>query len=50
MDEAGQPTDMRELAGRSRVDLRFGQDAEGGLYVLSKANGRVWRITAATEE
>ncbi len=50
VDAAGQPTDMRELAGDTRVDLRFGQDAEGGLYLLSKANGKVWRVTAATEE
>lgn len=28
-----------------RVDLRFGRDAEGELYVLSKGNGRIWQIT-----
>jgi len=30
-----------------RVDLRFGRDAEGELYVLSKGNGRIWKITGA---
>ncbi|UED85439.1 PQQ-dependent sugar dehydrogenase [Streptomyces profundus] len=48
VDEAGQATTMRELAGNNRVDLRFGQDAEGRLYLLSKANGKIWRVTDAT--
>ncbi len=30
-----------------RVDLRFGQDAAGELYVTSKASGTVWKITDA---
>ncbi|WP_199742376.1 PQQ-dependent sugar dehydrogenase [Streptomyces triticirhizae] len=44
----GRPTTMAELAGGGRVDLRFGQDAEGRLYLLSKANGKVWRVTEVT--
>lgn len=49
VDETGSPTDMQELSGGSgRVDLRFGRDADGGLYLLSKANAKIWRITAAT--
>jgi hypothetical protein len=28
-----------------RVDPRFGQDADGELYLLSKGNGKIWRIT-----
>jgi Glucose / Sorbosone dehydrogenase len=42
--ESGQPTTMQELAGDERVDLRFGQDAEGRVYVLSKANGTIWEV------
>ncbi|PXY22263.1 PQQ-dependent sugar dehydrogenase [Prauserella muralis] len=38
-------TSTAELAGDSRVDLRLGRDAEGELYLLSKANGTVWKIT-----
>ena len=34
-------------AGKPRVDLRLGIDAAGELYVLSKSNGKIWRITAA---
>lgn len=36
-----------ELAGQRKVDLRFGTDARGELYVLSKANGKIWRVTAS---
>ena len=36
-----------ELAGHRKVDLRFGIDAKGELYVLSKANGKIWRLTAS---
>ncbi|MGW1974473.1 PQQ-dependent sugar dehydrogenase [Streptomyces sp. NPDC001889] len=44
-DRAGQRVTLRDLAGDRRVDLRFGQDAAGELYLLSKANGRIWRVT-----
>ncbi|WP_305784327.1 PQQ-dependent sugar dehydrogenase [Symbioplanes lichenis] len=29
----------------NRVDLRFGTDRSGELYLLSKANGKVWKVT-----
>ncbi|MCT2587842.1 PQQ-dependent sugar dehydrogenase [Actinophytocola gossypii] len=41
----GERTTFRELAGDERVDLRFGRDAEGELYLLAKANGKVWKVT-----
>lgn len=41
----GNRVTMAQLAGSARVDLRFGIDAQGELYLLSKANGKVWRIT-----
>jgi glucose/arabinose dehydrogenase len=28
-----------------RVDIRFGRDADGELFLLSKGSGRIWRIT-----
>ncbi|OLF16760.1 hypothetical protein BU204_14930 [Actinophytocola xanthii] len=43
----GVRTTMRELAGDTRVDLRFGRDAEGELYLLAKANGKVWKVVGA---
>lgn len=33
------------LGDPNRVDIRFGRDAEGELYVLSKGSGRIWKIT-----
>jgi glucose/arabinose dehydrogenase len=46
LDEQGRPVTMQALAGDARVDLRFGRDAAGELYVLSKANGKIWRVKA----
>jgi glucose/arabinose dehydrogenase len=42
---AGAQTTMAGLAGDSRVDLRLGMDRTGDLYLLAKANGRVWKVT-----
>lgn len=28
----------------NRVDLRFGRDADGELYVLAKSNGKIWKV------
>ncbi|MDX8028848.1 PQQ-dependent sugar dehydrogenase [Lentzea sp. BCCO 10_0856] len=44
----GQLTTMKALVNDpNRVDLRFGQDAAGELYVLAKANGKIWKVTGA---
>jgi len=43
-DVAGNRVSMQDLAGDARVDLRFGRDRAGELYLLAKANGRVWRV------
>ena len=47
LDITGQPVTMQQLAGHPRVDLRFGRDGAGEIYVLSKANGKIWKVTAA---
>ena len=50
-DGQGNRRTMREIAAEGaegpadRVDPRFGRDAEGELYILSKGNGKIWRIT-----
>ncbi|MBV9313029.1 MAG: PQQ-dependent sugar dehydrogenase [Pseudonocardia sp.] len=54
-DQQGKPIALEDvvgnpdvvLAGHRKVDLRFGMDARGELYVLSKANGEIWRVTAS---
>ena len=48
-DSAGKRTTMRTLAGKNRVDLRFGTDSAGELYVLAKANGKVWKVTGTIQ-
>jgi glucose/arabinose dehydrogenase len=45
-NSGGTQTTMASLAGDDRVDLRLGQDRAGELYVLAKANGRLWKVTA----
>ncbi len=42
---SGTQTSMPTLAGDTRVDLRFGIDRAGELYLLSKANGKIWKVT-----
>ncbi|WP_229072533.1 sorbosone dehydrogenase family protein [Actinoplanes sp. DH11] len=50
-DSANNPVRMQQLSGPgapgdpNRVDLRFGTDARGELYVLAKANGKIWKVT-----
>ncbi len=54
-DAAGGPVRMRDLSGPgapgdpNRVDLRFGTDAAGELYLLAKANGKIWKVTGTRE-
>ncbi|RSM49997.1 hypothetical protein DMB66_43945 [Actinoplanes sp. ATCC 53533] len=50
-DAAGVPVRMRDLSAPgapgdpNRVDLRFGTDSRGELYLLAKANGKIWKVT-----
>jgi len=44
-DTSGRTMTMQELAGDTRVDLHFGHDHAGELYLLSKANGTIWKVT-----
>jgi glucose/arabinose dehydrogenase len=54
-DQTGRRVTMRDLAGEGalgdpdRVDLRFGRDAAGELYVVSKGNGKAWKITGTRQ-
>lgn len=36
---------LRQLCGSDRVDLHFGQGSKGELYILTKADGRVYELT-----
>lgn len=43
----GQKKTLVELTGEDKVDVRFGRDHTGEMYVLTKPDGRVYRITGA---
>lgn len=40
----GKEMSLVELCGHKRVDLKFGQDKSGQLYLMTKADGKVYRI------
>jgi glucose/arabinose dehydrogenase len=48
VDQEGVAHGFDHFAGSGRTDLRFGRDAAGELYLLSKANGSIWAITGAS--
>lgn len=41
----GKATTLRELCGESRVDLHFGRDAKGEIYILTKPDGKIYRLS-----
>jgi glucose/arabinose dehydrogenase len=43
--EGGRPAALQELVGR-RVDLRFGQDEAGEVYLLTKQDGAIRKLVA----
>ncbi|MFI0465788.1 PQQ-dependent sugar dehydrogenase [Saccharopolyspora sp. 5N102] len=43
-DTAGKQMRMTDFAGDGRVDLRFGTDSQRNLYLLAKANGKIWKV------
>lgn len=47
--ESGRQLSMPQLVGDARVDLRFGTDSKNDLYLLAKANGKVWKVTGVQE-
>ncbi len=40
----GKSVTTAELHGRKRVDLRFGKDHNGDIYIFSKQDGKVYRL------
>lgn len=49
LNAAGSVVDFRtNLVGQSRADLRFGMDEDGELFLLSKQNGKIWRLVNGT--
>ena len=42
-----QPKTLKEVCGSNRVDLHFGRDINGELYILTKADGKVYQFKSA---
>jgi len=40
----GKRASLRDICGNKRVDLRFGRDKKGEMYVFTKADGKVYRL------
>ncbi|MEP6595730.1 MAG: PQQ-dependent sugar dehydrogenase, partial [Ginsengibacter sp.] len=44
----GVPTTLAGLSKNNRVDMRFGMDSKGELYILTKVNGKVYKLVSAS--
>lgn len=44
------PKTLKDACGSGRVDLHFGRDSSGELYILTKADGEVYKLVSATEK
>ena len=45
-----QPRTLKEACGSDRVDLHFGRDIQGELYILTKADGKMYKLNGATQK
>ncbi|HEV8082182.1 MAG TPA: PQQ-dependent sugar dehydrogenase [Chitinophagaceae bacterium] len=43
----GMPTSIAKLCHNDRVDLRFGMDSKGELYLTTKEDGKVYKLVSA---
>lgn len=43
----GVPTNLIKLSGSNRVELRFGRDSKGELYLSTKADGKIYKLVSA---
>jgi len=41
----GKEMTLQELVGNNRVDLKFGQDAANNIYIMSKTEGKIYRVS-----
>jgi hypothetical protein len=45
VDGQNRPMTMQDFAGDKRTDIRFGTNNAGDLFVMAKANGKIWKVT-----
>ena len=43
----GSTNTLLKVCGGERVDLHFGRDSRGELYILTKADGKVYKLADA---
>lgn len=43
----GKPQTLIDACGNERVEIRLGEDAAGEIYVMTKADGKVYKLTGA---
>lgn len=44
----GKPTSLSRLCKNARVEMRFGMDSHGELYILTKADGKVYKLVKSS--
>jgi glucose/arabinose dehydrogenase/mono/diheme cytochrome c family protein len=43
----GKPETLKAVCGSDRIDLHFGRDMQGELYILTKADGKMYKMVSA---
>ena len=43
----GEGKTLKQLCANDRVDLHFGRDAKGELYIMTKADGKIYKLISA---
>ncbi|MBS1748961.1 MAG: PQQ-dependent sugar dehydrogenase [Bacteroidetes bacterium] len=46
----GAPATLKDICGSQRVDLHFGRDEKGELYIMTKADGKLYKLTSASQQ
>jgi hypothetical protein len=49
IDQHGNPTTLAAITGVNRVNMRFGRDAWGNVYLVSKTNKKIYRFQGTPE-
>jgi mono/diheme cytochrome c family protein len=42
----GKKQSLRQICGQNRVDLRFAKDVKGEMYIFTKPDGKIYRLTS----
>lgn len=45
----GKPTTFQTISGKAKPDVRWGQGSNKELFILTKSDGKIYRVTGATQ-